>query len=115
MDFPVSADHRGKNRKKKENIAKYLDLARERKKIVEDEHDSDTNRSWCTWKHAKRFGEKTGGTGNQKENRDYPDYRIAKIERILEGFWRLEETCGHSKSGRRPPANAGLKNSLRAK
>ena len=46
MNFGVSLDHRVK-KKETEKINKYLDLAREPKKAVLHEGDSDANNSWC--------------------------------------------------------------------
>ena len=42
--------------KENEKTEKYLNLARELKKRVEQEGDSDTNHNWCTW---NRLGEKS--------------------------------------------------------
>ena len=48
VNFAVPADHRGKL-KESEKKDKYLDLARELKKAVEHESDSDTNCNWSSW------------------------------------------------------------------
>ena len=48
VDFAVPADHRIKL-KECEKKDKYLDLARELKKTVEDEGNDYTNCDWCVW------------------------------------------------------------------
>ena len=67
--------------KEHEKIDKYLDLARELKKTVENEGDSDTNCNWCTWGNHKRLGRKTGETENQSKNQNHPDHSIAEISK----------------------------------
>ena len=47
VDFVVPADHRVKL-KENEKIDKYLDLAREFEKNMENESDGDTNYDWCS-------------------------------------------------------------------
>ena len=47
VDFDVPADHRVKWKENK-NKDKYLDLARELKKTVEYESDSNTYKNWCS-------------------------------------------------------------------
>ena len=51
VDFAVPADHRIRL-KECENRHKYVDLARERKKIKEPEGDNYTNCDWYVW-HRK--------------------------------------------------------------
>ena len=76
MDFAVSADHRVKQKNKKQkqnkqktkqnkNIDKYLDLARELKRTVKHENDMDTNCNWCAWNGRQKVlkKKKTGGSG----------------------------------------------------
>ena len=50
---------------------------------------------------SKGLGKKPGGIGDQRKNGNYPDYSIVKIEK----FKKLEETCSHSDSSKRPPTN----------
>ena len=45
----------------------------------DDEDDSDNNCSLCTWNCSEKLEKKIGGIGNQKKNRDCPDYNIVKI------------------------------------
>ena len=47
VDFAIPADHMVKL-KESEMRDKYLDLARELKKTMEHESDSDTNCNWVT-------------------------------------------------------------------
>ena len=57
-----------------------MDFARElKKKTVEHEDDGDTNYNWRTWNEVKRFGKGAGSIGNQRMNRDHPNYSIVKI------------------------------------
>ena len=65
-------------------------------------------RSAKAWKGA-------GRAGSRSTNRDYSDYRIAKISQNTEtspgDLKRLEETCCHLDSSGRLLANACVKNS----
>ena len=45
------------NERNKKKLYEYLDLARELKKVVEHEGDSDANCHWNTWNLEKRLGE----------------------------------------------------------
>ena len=45
---------------------------------MEHESDGDTSCSWSTKEGTQSHGKKTGGTGDQKRNRDYPDHIIVK-------------------------------------
>ena len=64
---------------KSEKINKYVDLARELKKLWKLLGDADTNCSWCSWNGLQRIEKGTGGVENQRKNRDYPDHSIVKI------------------------------------
>ena len=48
VDFAVPTDHRIKL-KESEKKDKYLNLARELKKTMEDERDNYANCDWCCW------------------------------------------------------------------
>ena len=79
MDFPVSAYHRIKL-KGNEKRDKYHDLARESKKTLEHEIDSDTDCNWST-----RYGHQSIGTGswwlgNNRTSGDHPNYSIVEID-----------------------------------
>ena len=43
------------------------------KKAGEHESDGDTNFNWYTWNSPLRFGKKTEGIVNQKDNQDHSD------------------------------------------
>ena len=47
---------------------------------MENEDDSDTNRSWSPWNSPREYEKETEGTGNPRKNRDYPDYSSPGIE-----------------------------------
>ena len=66
VDFAVPADHRVKL-KENEKMDKYLDLARELKKLWNMKSESDTNCSWCTWNGPKRIGKGFGKSGDQRK------------------------------------------------
>ena len=46
---------------------------------MEHKGESDTNCSLCVQNSSQEPEERTGGIGNQRKNRDYPDYSIAEI------------------------------------
>ena len=78
MDFTVPAHHWVKL-KESEKIDKYLDLARELKKIVEYESESD---SYCNWRahySHQGTGTWTGGLGNKRTSGDNPNYSIVEM------------------------------------
>ena len=49
MEFAVPAGHRRKIKEREKND-KYLDLARELKRLWNIESDGDSNCNWLTWK-----------------------------------------------------------------
>ena len=66
MDFTVPTDFKLKIKDSKK-INKYLNLARELKKVVEHESNGESN---CCWRSlnsppTRKRGKKTGGIGNQ--------------------------------------------------
>ena len=63
--------------KEKEKRDEYLDFARELKKTLEHESDSDTICGWCTWNPLQRIGKEK--LGNTRTSRDHPNYSIIKI------------------------------------
>ena len=73
MDFAVSADHRIKP-KECEKKDKYLDLARELKKTMEQEGDKFTYCDWCFWYNNKRIIKATGGLGSYRTIGDHSNY-----------------------------------------
>ena len=76
MDVAVPADHRIKlNESEKKD--KYLDFARELKKInMEHESDNYTNRDWCFWYSHQRIIKGTGGLGGLRTSGNYQIYNI---------------------------------------
>ena len=70
MDFVVPADHRIKL-KESEMRDKYLDLSRKLKKLWNS--NNYTNRDLCFWYSHKTIIKGTGGLGNKKTSRDYPN------------------------------------------
>ena len=63
MDFAVPVDLI-MNLKEGKKRDKYLDLARELKKIMEHIDDGDTNYNWCTWNNPQRIDNKNGRLRN---------------------------------------------------
>ena len=55
-----------------------LGLGQRTEKSLEHEGQGNTNSSWRIWNNLQEPGEETGGIGNQWENRNHPDYSIAK-------------------------------------
>ena len=43
------------------------------------ESDSDTNCNWYSWYSQQRIDTGTGGLGNKRTSKDYPNYSIIKI------------------------------------
>ena len=76
MDFSVPADHRVKL-KENEKRDKYLDLARELKKTVK--HEGDTNCNWCTWNDLQGLSKRAGRVRNRRMSGDYPNYSIVEV------------------------------------
>ena len=83
VDFVVSADHKIKL-KESEKKDKYVDCARELKKIMEHESDNYTNPDWCFWYSHQRIIKGTGWFGNKKISGDHPNYYIIENGLITE-------------------------------
>ena len=114
MDFAVLADHRVKL-KESEKKDKYLDLARELKKLL-NMKVSDTNCNWCSWYSHQRIGTRTGGLGNKGMSGDYPNYSIIEISqntKISPGD--LRRLAFTQISSKKALANTGVKNSKKRK
>ena len=97
MDFAAEAKHRVKMEKKKNwKDRRGLEYCQRTEKVVEHEPDGDTNCSKCTWNGLQKPGKKNGGTGDQKNNRDYPDHITLEINKnslkSLGELWRLAVT-----------------------
>ena len=77
VDFDVPADHRIKL-KESEKKDKYLDLARELKKLSNmkcTNHICD----WCTRYSNERTIKRSGGLGKKRASGNYPNYCIIEI------------------------------------
>ena len=110
VGFAVPADHRIKL-KEREKKDKYLDLARELKKL------------WNMQVTIIPIGMCAFGTVTKVLLKDLEDLEVSdewiqtKLQHCWEWpeyweeSWRLEETCCHSNSSERPSANAEVKNS----
>ena len=83
MDFAIPLGHRVKF-KENEKKDKYLDLARELKKTVDNEGSVYTNCYWCSWYSHRRIIKGTGGFGNKRTSGDYPNYYSIEIGQITE-------------------------------
>ena len=68
--------------KESEKRDKYLDLARELKKSME--HEGDTNNNWCVHSNQQRLGKETGRIRKQRSSGDHPNYSIIKISQNTE-------------------------------
>ena len=75
MDLALPAYHRIKM-KECEKKDKYLNLARQMKKTMEQEGDNYTNRDWCFWYNHQRNINGTAGFGNKRTCGDHPNYYI---------------------------------------
>ena len=75
MLFAVLADHRIKL-KESEKKNKYLDLAKELKKTMEQESDNYINNDWCFWYSYQRIIKGTVDLGNNKTSGDHHLYYI---------------------------------------
>ena len=79
MDFVIPAYHRVKL-KEIQKRDKLIDLAKELKKTMQHESDSDTYCNWCTRYSHQRIGTGTGRLGNKRTCGDHPNYCIAEID-----------------------------------
>ena len=78
VEFAVLVDHRVKLKESKKRD-KYLDLARELKKIVEHDSDDYINCNWCSWYSHQRINTRTQGLGNNMTGGDCSNYSIVEI------------------------------------
>ena len=58
-------------------------------KIVEHEGGGDTKNNWCAWNGPRVIGKKIGVIGNQRKNRDHPDYNMFRSARIFRNLGDL--------------------------
>ena len=84
VDFAVPAQHWVKL---KENWKrdKYLNLARELKKMIRHEGDGDTSCNCCAQNNPQNIDKGTGGLGNKRISGDHPN-DITTIENNAE-YW----------------------------
>ena len=106
VDFAVLADHWVKL-KVREKKNKYLDLARELKKLW---NMKVTNSHRCAWYSHQRIGKRSGGNGNKRSSVEHPNYSTVKIGQNTEkspgDLRRLDVTQTPLK---KLSANAGMK------
>ena len=88
VNFADPAGHRAKL-KESEKRDKYLDLARELKKTMEDESDADTTYNWRTRYRHQRIDAWTGGLGKKKTSEDHPNKSIFLISQNTKSFGDL--------------------------
>ena len=79
MDYAVPADHRVKL-KESEKRDKYLDLASELNKTMENENDGDTDCNWRARYSHQKIDTETGGLGNKRTSCDHQNYSIVEID-----------------------------------
>ena len=95
-NFIVSVDLKEKI-KESEKSDKYLDLAREPKKLWNMRLTviQNTNWDWCTWNDPQRLVKRNGRHGNWRTNRDHPNSCIKispSAEKSPGDLWRLAVT-----------------------
>ena len=79
MDFAIPTDNRVKIKESK-NGNKYLDLARELRKLRNMRvTDGDATCNWNTWNNPPMFLKEVTRVGNQRTNRDHIDNSILEI------------------------------------
>ena len=77
-----SADYKHKI-KENEKRNKYLDLAKELKKVMDHQSDDDTNYNCCTWNSSQCI-KVTGRVENWRTSREHPNYSITNIGKNTE-------------------------------
>ena len=82
MAFAASVDY-GLKIKESEKKNKYLDLARELKKVMEHEGNVDTNFNWYARNDPQRL-DKGIRVRNRRTNRNHQNYSIFEIGRNIE-------------------------------
>ena len=84
MDFGLPADYKVKL-KESEKKNKYFDLARKlKKKTMEHEGDSYTNRDWRFWYSHQMVIKGTGRLGNKRTSGDHSNYYIIENDQNTE-------------------------------
>ena len=80
---------------------------------MEYEGYGDTNCCWCTWNNLQIPEKESEGTEDQGKNWIYLHNSAVKINKNSKK--RPKETCCHSDSSERPPANTGVKKLTRSR
>ena len=78
---------------------------------MKHEGNGDTICNWCAWNVPQRFGKETGKFGNQRKNRNFPDYSIVEISQNAKKSpgSGLKDTCSYSDSREKPSSKARMK------
>ena len=85
------------------------------RKTAEHKNDGDTYLNWWCWYSHQRIDTGNGGLGNKRTSGDRSNYSIIKIgENTEESPGDLRRHAVAQTPVRKPPANAGVKNSLRS-
>ena len=79
VNFAVPDGHRVKQKEIEIIKDKLVDLARELKKTMEHERQSETNCNWRTMCCHQRIGTRTGGIRNKRTRWDHLNYSIVEI------------------------------------
>ena len=74
VDFAVPPDLRIKLKEWEKD--KYIDLARELKKTMENAGVNYSNCNWCVWNRNWRINKGTGGLGSWRTSGNHPNYSI---------------------------------------
>ena len=61
-----------------------MNLARELKKLWNNESDGPTNCNQCARNNLRRLRKETGRVGNKRMSQDHPNYSIAQISQNTE-------------------------------
>ena len=69
--------------KSKRKERKALEPRQRAKKALEHQINCGNSYIWCAWNGFQRFGKGPGKVGNQRKNRDYPNYNSVKFIQIL--------------------------------
>ena len=104
-EFCCSLSPQKKN-KRKQNNGQILGPVQGTKKTVEHKDDSDTTYNWCTWSNSRRLRKKTGELEIKRRTKTIQTTALLRSARCS----RTENTCCHSDSSKKSPANPGVKN-----
>ena len=65
--------------KEREKLNNYLDFAKELKKVMEHEDDSEVKHSWCSWNNLEELEKEIEETKYPSQNWDNSERSIANI------------------------------------